>query len=162
MRRRAFLSATACCLGVAGCLSRTESTPGGGTADPQTATASATTREHSAGVTTAFRIVDGHRPTEASAAARFDAGRVVVTGTMDPAGCREPILDAVEWRRKAGRIRLVVGTASPYGPTASVECGNASYDYRCTVSVESGAPRVVEVVHAHANREDQTFVLRDG
>ena len=78
---------------------------------------------------------------------------------MDPAGCRKPILRSVNSTASTQTIRLVVGTESPYGPTATVECGNASYDYRSIVSVENGTVTVVEVVHDHTERDDRTFIL---
>ena len=84
---------------------------------------------------------------------------MIVEGTMDPGGCREPILQSVNFDTSTQTVRLVIGTESPYGPTANVECGNASYDYRCTVAVESGTPSAVKVVHAHQERENRTFVL---
>ncbi len=87
---------------------------------------------------------------------------MVVTGAMDPAGCREPVLRSVVYDEGARRIRLVVGTESPYGPTATVECGNAVYEYRCVASVEGRSPTTVEVVHSFADREDRTFVLESG
>jgi len=161
MYRRAVLGATVGCLCCAGCLSNSGSVPSTGTDGPPTDEPTATASRTRTGVEASFEVVDGHQPTDPTAAARFEADRVIVTGTMDPGGCREPILGSVAYDRPAGRLRLVVDTESPYGPTATVECGNASYDYRCTVSVEDGTPAVVEVVHAHEGRDDRTFVLRD-
>lgn len=160
MRRRELLAVTAGGLGFGGCLSRRGNGSGAGTTGfPTSKTTATAVRRTALDVEAAFRIVDGHRPTDASATASFDGAQVVVKGTMDPGGCREPILRSVDYDRTTHTVRLVIGTESPYGPTANVECGNASYDYRCTVVVENGTPSAVEVVHAHQERENRLFVL---
>jgi len=147
-------------LGFGGCLSQRGNGSGAGTAASHTSKATATAvRRTASGVEATFQIIDGRRPTDASATASFEGAQVIVDGTMDPAGCREPILRSVDYDRSTRTVRLVIGTESPYGPTANVECGNASYDYRCTVVVENGTPSVIEIIHAHQERENRTFVL---
>ncbi|MFB6197527.1 MAG: hypothetical protein ABEI52_04565, partial [Halobacteriaceae archaeon] len=110
-------------------------------------------------VTATFRVVDGHSPTEDTVAATFGEQRVTVTGSMDPASCNKPTLASVGYDADAGRITLVVGEYSPYGETATVECGNASYDFRCIVTVDEGRPSVVEVTYDHPESDDQTFTV---
>jgi hypothetical protein len=134
-----MLAAMGACLGTGGCLSR------GGS----TTTAGQSTED---GVT--FEVVDSHAPTDDTAAVTFEGDRVVVTGTADPGGCREPTLGSVG--ADGGTLRVVVGTVSPYGPDPTVECGNASFDYRCTVAVDT-TPDTVDVVHDYAERPDRTF-----
>lgn len=160
MLRRELLAVIVGGLGFGGCLSQRGNGSVAGTADSPTSKTTATAvRRTAPDVEAAFRIVDGHRPTDATATASFNGARVIVEGTMDPGGCREPIIRSVDYDRSTRTVRLVIGTESPYGPTANVECGNASYDYRCTVVVENGTPSTVEVVHAHQKREHRTFVL---
>lgn len=189
MRRRALLAATAGTLGLAGCLSGgepsdpktdrpatdaprpdaspTDALPSQTTPDepPTSKTTPTPVRRTAARVEASFRVVDSYGPTgaeELTASADFEADRVVVTGAMDPAGCREPVLRSVAYDEAAGRVRLVVATESPWGPTATVECGNAAYEYRCVATVESGSLESVEVVHSLADREDRMFVLESG
>ena len=84
---------------------------------------------------------------------------MTVTGTTDPEGCNEPTLASVRYAPPKGRIDLVVGESSPYGETATVECGNASYDFRSVVTVDEGQPTVVAVTYDHPTNEDQAFTL---
>lgn len=189
MRRRPLLAAAAGTLGLGGCLSGgepsgpktdrpatdaprpdaspTDALPSQTTPDepPTSKTTPTPVRRTAAGVAASFQVVDSYGPTgaeELTASATFEADRVVVTGALDPAGCREPVLRSVAYDAGTGRVRLVVATESPYGPTATVECGNAVYEYRCVASVEDGSPTTVEVVHSFADREDRTFVLESG
>lgn len=104
-----------------------------------------------------FRVVDAHAPTEEAASATFGDGRVVVTGSMDPGGCRRPTLGSVS--RGSDAVELVVAEAWRFGPTATVECGNASYDYRLEVTAAEELPATVVVVHDHRDGEDRTFTL---
>lgn len=160
MHRRAFLAATAGGVGLAGCLSPIVEDPSAPTDSPTKSRSSGTpVRRTATGVEATFRIVAAHEPTEATAEASFDGTRVVVEGTMDPEGCREPTLAAVRYDASNGAVRLDVETESRYGPTATIECANASFDYRSVVSVETGTPTVVELVHDHHEREDRTFTL---
>jgi hypothetical protein len=168
MRRREFLTGVAASVPLAGCLSG-QSAPGGeaATTTDATTTDSITTNEKPTaspaqvtddGVTATFRVVDSGRPTEASVDATFDGRDVTVTGTMDPEGCNEPVLDSVSYDQEAATVELVVTTEDQY-PTLSVECGNASYDYRSVVTVDDGTPATVVVVHDHNERSDQRFTV---
>ncbi len=91
--------------------------------------------------------------------ATFGTQQVTVTGSMDPAHCNEPALESVGYDADAGRVTLIVGEDSPYGETATVECGNASYDFRCVVTVDEGRPSVVAVTYDHPESDDQTFTV---
>ena len=82
---------------------------------------------------------------------------MTVTGTMDPSGCDRPVLTGVGFDPDAGVVRLVIGGESPYR-TADVECGNASFDYRCVASVDRGSPTAVAVVHDYGD-ETERFAL---
>ncbi|MBV0926279.1 hypothetical protein KTS45_18895 [Halomicroarcula limicola] len=170
MRRRALLAAVAGSVTLAGCLRETDTTtdplttPGGvdqaptsSPAKPQnTPTAIQQTAD---GVTATFRVVDSHAPTEEDVNATFDGQHVTVTGSMDPAHCNEPTLESVGYTVDAGRLTLVVGEYSPYDETATVECGNASYDFRCVVTVAEGQPRVVEVAYETPGSDDRVFTV---
>jgi hypothetical protein len=116
-------------------------------------------RRTAVGVTASFRVTDGHAPTEETASASFSADSATVTGSMDPNGCNRPILESVVTRDSGNRIEMTVGGKSPYGETATVECGNASYDYECVLSFSESVPSVVEVIHSHADGDEQTFRL---
>lgn len=111
------------------------------------------------GVTATFRVVDSHSPTEDTVDATFGEQQVTVTGSMDPENCNEPTLESVGYNADAGRITLIVGEYSPYGETATVECGNASYDFQCVVTVDEGQPSVVKVTYDHPERGDQLFTV---
>lgn len=165
MRRRALLATIPGGVALTGCLSSRGGAPtasepspsGSSTSRPKdTETAERKTAD---GVAATFQVVDGHRPTEDTAQADFGDGKVTVTGTMDPEGCNEPTLSSVSYAPSEGRIDLVVGESSPYGETATIECGNASYDFRSVVTVDEGRPTVVEVTYDHPTNEDQTFTL---
>lgn len=119
-------------------------------------------RQTADGVTATFRVVDSHAPTDDIARATFDGETVTVTGTMDPSGCNRPTLTAVRYNAADGVIHLDIGGESPYGKTATVECGNASYDYRCTLSVSRGDPEAVEVIHNYEDRDNRSFNLVRG
>lgn len=112
------------------------------------------------GVTATFEVRGGHHPTATPrpVAASFEGDRVVVTGLMDPAGCREPVLRSVAYDGATRRLRLVVGTEPQFGATATVVCDNATYGYRCVATVEDGTPAAVEVVHDRHGRDDRTVV----
>lgn len=158
MRRRAVLAAT---LGVAlsGCLAGRGEEPEDPTGSPKAT--DSPVRRTADGVAATFRVVDAHRPTDDAASATFDGRQVTVTGTMDPGGCREPALGSVRYGAADGVVHLTVATASRFGETATVECGNASYDYRVELVVDSGDPEAVELVHDY--REDaREFTLEKG
>lgn len=173
MRRRAYVGAVAAVLGLSGCVSSPGSSPE--TSPPETSETRETretrattdkptespVRRTAEGVDATFRVVDGHAPTDDTADATFEGGEVVVTGSMDPAGCRRPALSSVAYDRESGTVRLVVGSERRY-ETVTVECGNASYDYRCVVRVEDGTPTRAEVVHDRHDGEDSTFVTERG
>ncbi len=159
MRRRAFLATVTAGISLAGCLSgpgdpTSESTPPTKTGETRTAM-----RRTADGVTATFRVIDGHAPTDDTASATFEGKTVTVTGTMDPSGCNRPVLTAVRYHAADGVIHLDIGGESPYGATATVECGNASYDYRCELSVTQGEPEAVEVVHTYDGRDNRSFNL---
>ena len=178
MHRRTFVAATASAVGLAGCLAPVAGDPEQTTEPPAKPGATETrtgatgssaptkpgatetpVRMTAEGVAASFRVVDGHAPTDATAGATFDGARVVVTGTMDPAGCRRPALSSVRFDAASDTVHLVVGTAARYGETATVECGNASFDYRSVVTVADGTPTTVTVVHDHHDGDDRTFTL---
>lgn len=164
MQRRQVLGAVAG-LGVAGCLDGrgdgTDSERTGGTTSRTSKPGSRHTvvTATGSGVRARFRIVDAGAPTDETASASFEDGRVVVTGSMDPGGCRRPTLDRVG-SGDGGTVELVVAEAWRFGPTATVECDNASFDYRCVVTVESGSPSTVAVVHDHRESDDRTFTVQ--
>lgn len=159
MRRRTLLVAVGAGVGLSGCLSRA------GDTDPPATTTTAKgdtptpMRRTADGVTASFRVVDGHAPTDDTASATFDGETVTVTGTMDPSGCNRPTLAGLRYDADDGVVHLAVGGASPYGETATVECGNASYDYRCSLSVSRGAPEAVELRHSYDGKDDRSFTL---
>ena len=157
MRRRALLVAVTSVTGVAGCLG--ERSPAEPATPASTSTTTPLTRT-AEGVTATFRVVDGRAPVDDTAAATFEAERVIVTGTMDPSGCDRPIPTEVGFDPDDGAVRLVVGGNSPY-ETADVECGNASFDYRCVVSVDRGEPESVVVVHDSGDGSER-FVIERG
>lgn len=166
MRRRTLLATVTGGVALTGCLSTGDGAP---TASEPSPSGSSTSRPRDTGtfvrktadgVTATFRIVDGHQPTEDTAHADFSEGNVTVTGTMDPVGCNEPTLASVSYAPSKSRIDLVVGESSPYGETATVECGNASFDFQSVVTVDEGQPTVVVVTYDHPTNEDQTFTLR--
>ncbi len=158
MRRRSLLVAAAA--GLPGCLAARSST-GSTSSSTASATASAApSRRTAEGLAATLRVVDGHAPTDDTATATFGADRVIVTGTMDPSGCDRPVLTGVGYDPDDGTVRMVVGGESPYG-TAEVECGNASFDYRCVLSVDRGRPAVVAVVHDYGG-ETERFTLERG
>lgn len=159
MRRRAFLAAISAGVSLAGCLSG----PGDPTVQSRSPTKTSDTptamRRTADGVTASFRILDGHAPTDDTASATFEAETVTVTGTMDPSGCNRPTLTAVRYHATDGVVQLDIGGESPYGETATVECGNASYNYRCELSVSQGELEAVEVVHNYDGRDNRSFTL---
>lgn len=161
MRRRAVLAAVVGGAALSGCLSQGYGSPPE-TTDPATEGSGTPVRHTADGVEATFRVVDAHRPTADDASATFDDGRVTVTGTTNPSGCRRPTLGAVRYDVPDGVVHLQVGTESRYGPTATVVCDDASFDYRGVLTVERGQPAVVEVVHDYRGSDDRTFVLERG
>ncbi|WP_135305997.1 hypothetical protein [Haloarcula amylovorans] len=170
MRRRALLAAVTGGVTLAGCLSETDistepsTTPS--SADQTSASSPAkpqntptAIQQTAAGVTATFRVVDSHAPTEEDVNATFNGQHVTVTGSMDPARCNKPTLESVSYAVDAGRLTLVVGEYSPYGETATVECGNASYDFRCVVTVTEGQPHVIEVTYDTPESADHVFTV---
>lgn len=166
MRRRTFLTATASAAGLAGCLSPAAESPADPPESSPTRSPKRTTddywtpvRRTADGVAVTFEVLDVHAPTEETASAQFADDRVTVTGSVDPAGCRRPSLTGVGYDPADGRVRLVVGSASTYGPTATVECGNASFDYEAVATIERGRPTAAAVVHDHHEGDDRTFAF---
>lgn len=147
MHRRTLLAAVGASLSVGGCLSRTG--------------AAGTTPTESVvdGLDASFDVVDSRAPTDDAATAAFEDDRVVVTGTIDPAGCREPVLASVHYDDAAATVRIVVGSEFPSGRSPTGECGNASYDYRCSIAVADRALAGADVVHDYHDREDRAFDL---
>lgn len=162
MDRRTFLVGLAGTAGLAGCVSGPDED--GGSTPSLTGNGPTDTPERrtSGGVSARFRVTNGHAPTEDAASADFDGETVTVTGTMDPTGCNEPTLAAVGYRSTDAVVSVRVGTEPRFGPTATVDCDNASYDYRCTVTVEQEAPAAVEVVHDYEGTQDRSFTLDRG
>lgn len=151
-----FLATVAGSLTLSGCLSRR-------TDGPSTSPTSETetgVRHTADGITATFRVTDGHRPTDDSANATFNDKQVIVTGTMDPTGCNRPALKRVQYNTSTDSIHLRIGGTSPYDGTPTVECGNASYDYRCQLTVDAGQPTAVEVVHEYDGKSDRSFSLK--
>lgn len=162
MRRRALLATISAGVSVPGCLSRiVDPAPQSRTTIGKDATQTPMRRTVN-GVTATFRVVDSHAPTDDIASATFGDETVTVTGTMDPSGCNRPTLTAVRYNATDGVIHLDIGGKSPYGETATVECGNASYDYRCSLSVNQGDPEAVEVIHNYEGRDTRSFNLVRG
>lgn len=173
MNRRTLLMAVAGGVGLSGCLSsEPDSSAGSGdrskTADPSTqpptslskrSNTETPVRLSSDGVEATFRIVDSHRPTDDTASATFDQAEVTVTGTMDPSGCNRPTLTDVDYNATDQVLHLSIGEEAQFGETATVECGNASYDYRCTLVVDSGDPEAVELLHVYDQEENRSFDL---
>lgn len=168
MRRRVLLTAVAGGVTLAGCIDGTGAStePTTTSTDPDRSPSSSpekpkdtptAVRKTAEGVTATFRVVDGHSPTEDTVDATFGEQQVTVTGSMDPENCNEPTLESVGY--DAGSVSLVVGEYSPYGETATVECANASYDFRCVVTVNEGRPSVVEVTYDYPESEDQMFIV---
>lgn len=160
MQRRGLLAAVAGWVALAGCLSGN----GAPFAEPTTARTAAdgtTTpmRRTADGLTATFRVVDGHQPTDDTARATFDDEQVMVTGTMDPSGCYRPTLGAVNYNATDSVANLRIATESRYGPTPTVECGNASFDYRCELVAEGRALAAVEVLHDYESKDNQSFLL---
>lgn len=160
MRRRSVLTAIAGGTCLSGCLSQGPNTAPESTTAPPNGTETATPiRRTAEGITASFHVVDGHAPTEDTASATFDDEQVTVTGTMDPSGCNRPMLSAVRYNATDGVIHLRIGGESQYGTTATVECGNASFDYRSVLSTDRGRPTTVELVHIYQGKDNQSFNL---
>lgn len=151
--------ATASVLGLSGCLGSPTDGSSTSRGPPSTEKSSATPLTRTAeGVRATFRVVDGHRPTDDAVRATFESSRVVVTGTMDPKNCRRPTLSTVGL--DSGVLRLVVG-GEPRYPDQNVECGNASYDYRCVASVDGEMPTRLDVVHDYHGDDQRTFTVEN-
>lgn len=166
MRRRTLLAATiGLASGVAGCLSGDDGVGSDGDSTPRPSEsetdAPTTVRATSDGVTATFRVVDGHTPTDDTASAAFDGGAVTVTGTADPTECNRPTLSNVRYNSRDRVVVLAIGESSPYGETATIECANASYDYRCelTVDADEDTPQAVDLVHHYDGKDDRSFAL---
>lgn len=167
MDRRAFLTATSGVLAVSGCLSSPPGRPSGTDrptgespgADGSSGSQWTPVRRTADGVEATFRILDARAPTDETATASVEDGRVVVTGTVVPHGCRHPVLGAVGYDRASDTVRLVVGTEATDGRTATVVCDAVGYDYRTVASADRGPPSTVDVVHEHDEREDRTFTV---
>lgn len=158
--RRRVLTATASVLGLSGCLgSPTDDDSSTSRDPPSTEKASPTPLTRTAeGVRATFRVLDSHKPTDDTVRATFEASRVVVTGTMDPKNCRRPTLSTLGL--DGGVLRLVVA-GEPRYPDQNVECGNASYDYRCVVAVDGEMPARLDVVHDYHGDDARTFTVKN-
>lgn len=178
MNRRAVVTTIAGSIALSGCLSEVGDTqdtnPSGGsttastTNEPSTAppTTLSTSDETPTPVTyttdqvaATFQVVDSHTPTEDTASATFDGTEVTVTGTMDPSNCNRPALTDVRYNTMDAVLHVSVGGEARFGETATVECGNASYDYRCTFTVDDGSPEAVELVYAYEGKDNRSFNL---
>jgi hypothetical protein len=162
MRRRTFLTVIASGASLSACLSRTDDGPAGATTSPPTNETATPVRQTADGTAATFQVVDGHAPTDDTANAIFEETQVTVTGTMDPSGCNRPMLSAVRYNAADSVIHLRIGGESPYTQTEDVACGNASFDYRSVLSVDSGRPTAVEVVHDYEDKAVQSFTLERG
>lgn len=178
MNRRAVLTTIAGSIALSGCLSepggsQDSDSPGGSTTgtptdEPSTApptslstndpgqTPVTYTTDH---VEATFQVVDSHTPTEDTASATFDGTEVTVTGTMDPSNCNRPALTDVRYNTNDAVLHVSVGGEARFGETATVECGNASYDYRSTLTVDSGSPEAVELIYAYEGKDNRSFNL---
>lgn len=160
MRRRGVLTTIAGGICLSGCFSQESETPSdspaitSGRSDTRTPV-----RRTTNGLAATFQVVDSHTPTDDTASATFDDGEVTVTGTMDPSGCNRPTLSTVNYNSADGVVHLLIGEESPYDSTETVECGNASFDYRCVLTADSGSPEAVEVVHNHEGKDNRSFNL---
>ncbi len=163
MRRRTVLAALTSGVGLAGCLGQKSMGPSQQTEPPTTTAETPTAVSHTAeGISSTFRILDSHAPTDDIATATFGDTGATVSGTMDPSGCRRPAFGSVRYNSTDGVANLMIETASRFGPTATVECGNASYDYRCILSTVEGQLTAIEVVHNYEGKENQSFNLVKG
>lgn len=158
MDRRTFVVAVGGTVGLSGCLdggdraARTDAR----TTEDDLGTPVRLTAE---GIAGSFRVVDGHQPTDDTASAAFEDRRVTVTGTVDPSGCDRPVLSGLGYQSSEGVADLRIGVESPYGETATVECDNASFDYRCVLTVDTGPLTTLKIHHEHSGTEDRSFVL---
>jgi hypothetical protein len=159
MRRRTFLTVIVSGASLSGCLSQTDEGPARATTSSPTNGTATPVRQTADGITATFQVVDGHAPTDDTASASFEETHVTVTGTMDPSGCNRPMLSSVRYNAADSVIHLRIGGESPDGQTGDVECGNASFDYRSVLSVDSGRPTTVEVVHDYEDKTGQSFTL---
>lgn len=162
MHRRTVLVAVAGGVTLAGCVNGTGGSTGSTTLSEKPKDTQTAVRKTADDVMATFRVVDSHAPTDDTASATFNDETVTVTGTMDPSGCNRPTLTAVRYSAADGVVHLDVGGESPYDGTVTVECGNASYDYRCEVSVSRGDPEAVEVIHTYESRDNRSFNLVQG
>lgn len=160
MQRRALLTMIVSSVSLTGCLSGREPGSSDSTGAPtKPTTNSKSVQQTTDGVEATFEVIEGHAPTDDAASATFREKQVTVTGTMDPTGCNRPALESVRYNPTGGVIRLLIGGTSPYGSMATVECGNASFDYRSVLSVNEGRPTAVEVVHNYSGKDNQSFNL---
>lgn len=162
MHRRTVLVAVAGGVTLGGCVGVTDPSTDPATSSEKPKDTQTAVRKTADDVTTTFRVVDSHAPTDDTASATFNDETVTVTGTSDPSGCNRPTLKEVRYNAADGVIHLDIGGESPYGETATVECGNASYDYRCVVSVSRGDPEAVEVIHTYEGKDNRSFNLVQG
>lgn len=148
-----------------------ETTLGTATVDddgPETATVptKATTtltpvRKTAGNVSAAFTITDYVRITRSnetvSASFDPDRNRIVVEGTTRIDGCGRLTLRSI--RNEDETIVLVVGS-DEYGTpteTRTVVCEPAMSEYEITITVDSGLPETIEVVHRQG--DDETFTI---
>jgi len=108
-------------------------------------------------VSATFEVVDLRAPVGDEVSATFGGETATVTGTKDPNGCNGPVLDTVEYDPPTNRVSLVVGWESRHD--SNTACGNASFDYRSTVTVDDAAPSVAEVIHDYEETESRTFTV---
>lgn len=153
VRRRTFVTVTAGITGIAGCPFR----QGDSSSSPET---SLPTHRRTDDVETSFEILEVYPPTPTSrpVTVSFEDSRVIVTGTIAPDGCREPVLQSSGYEGSTDVVRLVLGTDSMFGPSPTAVCESGIYRYRCAVSVENGTPATVKVVYDLHEKQDRTFV----
>lgn len=159
MYRRRFVVLFLGTTSLAGCISRDSDTSDTQPTKETEVETSTATRRTAEGITATFRVVDSHTPTSDTAEATFDDTEAIVTGKMDPSGCNRPLIGSVQYNSTDGVATLLISTESPYDPTTSVECGNASYDYRCVLGVDQGSLSAIEVVHQYDGKDHQSFSL---
>lgn len=152
MKRRALLRRTAAlgALAVAGCVSGDDQGAGETTTSPPDSPTETPTSEPITIVekdirTTATGCRSGESEETATVAFDRAANRVTVTGVLHTGTpCYRAVLRSVRFANDTGTLRLEVGAKSTGG--VCVQCV-ARIEYEATVTLSSGAPDTVEIVH---------------